>query len=446
MKKLKIITQTLLLAVFMICSLVNVSAGDLTLSVSKAKPTIGSTFTVKVNAAGLAGKFSFSCSSNLKMNKTSEWIENSSTTISVTALSEGPGTITVKTENVSTTDSSPQEVSMTKTANVTVVNVAKPETPQPGKPTQPGKPNQPDTRSGDNTLASLNVSQGTLSPVFKSETTHYTVNLNSGVSEVTLNAKANHAKAKVSGTGMKTVKPGENKFSIVCTAENGAKKYYSVNLVVDDAPTIFIDYNNSQLGFVTIINNVKAPQGFEKSQMKVNDKEVNCWINHQMNLTVVYLVDESGNKDFYMIEDGAIVRKLEILSVQGKNYVIVDMPSQFDESGFTKQNVQIKEKELTGWTYLDETMSDYCIVYLMNESGEKAFYSYEKTEGTLQKYKAPKIVEEKKEIQPIMVYILAGTTVYFAVISLVSIMTHIRFKKKSIAAIKDYYESKNQVE
>lgn len=84
--------------------------------------------------------------------------------------------------------------------------------------------------STDNSLSSLTISKGTLSPIFNTNTTTYNVDVDKDVSSININAKATDSKATVIGIGTKSLSYGNNKFSIVVTAENGSKKTYTINI------------------------------------------------------------------------------------------------------------------------------------------------------------------------------------------------------------------------
>ena len=84
--------------------------------------------------------------------------------------------------------------------------------------------------SSDNNLGSLTVSTGTLSPSFDPSVTSYTVNVTYAASSITLTASANDALSTVVGAGTKTLEVGDNSFEITVTAQNGAKKVYTVTV------------------------------------------------------------------------------------------------------------------------------------------------------------------------------------------------------------------------
>ena len=113
-------------------------------------------------------------------------------------------------------------------------------------------------RSSDNTLKDLKVNNNTVSG-FSSKNTSYRINNDS--SSISISATANDSNAKVSGTGSKSLKYGDNTFTITVTAENGSKKNYTItvhrndprntnnylkNLCIDAGS---MDFNKNTLGY-----------------------------------------------------------------------------------------------------------------------------------------------------------------------------------------------------
>ena len=96
--------------------------------------------------------------------------------------------------------------------------------------------------------------------------------------------------------------------------------------------------------------------------------------------------------------------------------------------------------QVNGWKFDEKELSSYSIVYLMNEEGQKNYYTFDKDEGTLQRY----TMLEDNTNNNLTTYILAGTTGGFFITTIIFSTLYYTFKKKSIASIKAYYESKNQ--
>lgn len=296
-------------------------------------------------------------------------------------------------------------------------------------------------KSSEKNLSSLSVSEGTLSPKFSAGTTTYKVDLTNEVKKLTISAKAKDSKASVSGTGEKELKIGENNFTVTVTAEDGSKKTYTISVYVTEKPTQFVKLGDQSLGILNDLSKVDVPKGFEKTTIKIDDKDVTALQNKDLGLTLLYLQTEDEKTGFYIydVDNNKVLRQYQTLTVNGKTYVIMDAPENLEEvQGLEKLTIKIGDLEMNGWKFNEETLSHYTLVYLMNDAGESGLYTYEDTEGTLQKYTP---VEEKDNT---LTYVFIGTTVVFALSTAVVGYMYFNFKKKSISAIKDYYDKKNQ--
>lgn len=296
-------------------------------------------------------------------------------------------------------------------------------------------------KSSEKNLSSLSVSEGTLSPSFSAGTTTYKVDLTNDVEKLTISAKAKDSKAKVSGTGEKELKIGENNFTVTVTAEDGSKKTYTISVYVTEKPKQFVKLGAQSLGVLNDLSKTDVPKGFEKSTIKIDDQDVTALQNDDLGLTLLYLQNEDEGTGFYIydVENNKVLRQYQTITVNGKTYVLMDAPENLEEiQGLKTTTIKIGDLEIDGWKFDDEALSHYTLVYLMNDAGESGLYTYEDTEGTLQKYTA---VEEKDNT---LTYVFIGTTIVFAISTAAVGYLYLRFKKKSISAIKDYYDKKNQ--
>ena len=209
---------------------------------------------------------------------------------------------------------------------------------------------------------------------------------------------------------------------------------------VDETPLVYTKLGDVNLGVVRNMEGIKAPTGFKETTTRLEKQDVEGYINEKLNLTIVYLVNEAGEKAFYIVNDEKVIRKYETIEINGKTYVLLDSLDSKITDSLKKDKVKIGDIELNGWTFEDKEHANYSVVYLMNDAGEKNLYSYESTEGTLQKY----IPSVEKNDMNMMTYIFIGTTAVFAVSTATVAYLYMSFKKKSISAIRDYYASKNQ--
>ena len=435
-KKLLIIPLLLLNLLFY--NVVNVDAASFSVSKSKSTVNPGGSFTVSVKASG-AGQFSVSVS-NGSASSNSLWVDGSGS-FSVTAGQSGTTTVTVTAVDATGYDETP--ITGSKSISVSIKSPSGGSSGgNSGGGTQTTTPPPvEDTRSKDNNLASLSISQGTLSPQFNASKTTYKVDLTSDVTSIEINAKAKDSKAKVSGVGKKELKIGENNFVITVHAENGAKKTYTVSVYVTEKPKIFVNIGEKRLGILNDFSKLNTPDGYDKTTIQIDGNEVSALKGEKNGLTLVYLQNEENINKLYIYNEDGSVYEYKTLIVDDNEYVVIQQPEKLDDvSNLNETKVKIGDLELDGWSYDDEALQNYNIVYLMNSDGKAQLYSYEATEGTLQIYTP---ATESNSLNT-LTYVFIGTTVVAGVVAIAGFVMYFNFKKKSISAIKDYYKKKNQ--
>lgn len=439
--KSSIITFSMSLIVAL--NIIIVGAASFSVSRSASSVSPGGSFTVTISASG-AGQFSVSAS-NGSVSSSSVWVDGSAS-VTCTAGQSGTTTVTVTAVDATGYDESP--ITGSQSTSVSIKSPASSSGSSSSSSSNNSSSSTTTTvqepevkKSSEKNLSSLSVSEGTLSPKFSAGTTTYKVDLTNEVKKLTISAKAKDSKAKVSGTGEKELKIGENNFTVTVTAEDGSKKTYTISVYVTEKPTQFVKLGDQSLGILNDLSKVDVPKGFEKTTIKIDDKDVTALQNKDLGLTLLYLQTEDEKTGFYIydVDNNKVLRQYQTLTVNGKTYVIMDAPENLEEvQGLEKSTIKIGDLEMNGWKFNEETLSHYTLVYLMNDAGESGLYTYEDTEGTLQKYT---LVEEKDNT---LTYVFIGTTVVFALSTAVVGYMYFNFKKKSISAIKDYYDKKNQ--
>ena len=206
----------LLILVFLLIPLKILAAGDITVSPTSITIEEGSSKTITITANNAIGDVSIK-SSNSKIAKvsTGEWKtgmveanEKKTGKITIKGVSVGKTTI-VFTLDAATFDGNDLSG---KTRIVDVVVTKKTSKPSTGK--------TDNIKSTNNKLEEISVSGYKLTKV---NDNNYTLNVNNSVKNITISARAEDSKAKVSGTGNYNLKTGENKIEIVITSESGNK-------------------------------------------------------------------------------------------------------------------------------------------------------------------------------------------------------------------------------
>lgn len=147
-KVISMIVILLILITVATCS----DAASYTISSSKSEVTVGDTFTITVRCSSMAGKFTISGSSNVTITGTkTDFLDNSSMTVTVKANSVGTAKITVKAVDVADYDAN--VVTGSKSCSVTIKekNVT-----QPPVITNPNTNNNSNTNTNKNKNTDIN--------------------------------------------------------------------------------------------------------------------------------------------------------------------------------------------------------------------------------------------------------------------------------------------------
>lgn len=427
---------------------ISLASGGLSISSSVSKIEEGKTFTVTVKASNnvFVEGLSISCNGGTVVKGLGKKsLDKGESTTAMIKLTSDSVIVTVHgtSANYDTEAESFASDSCTVKEKITNSDTGSSSnnTTKPSKPSD-AKPKEEDKRSKENNLLSLTVSESSLSPKFSANTTKYQVDVAANVSKIILSAKAKDTKAKISGTGEKKLNVGSNTFTVQCTAENGSVKTYTVIVNVDEKPLVFTKYNGKTLGVVRNLNDVVIPKSFEKTTVQIDNQTVTAYQSNQLDKTIVFMTDENNEKAFYLFEEGkGITSIFNPVSILGRNVYLIDLSKdETIKEGMKYQELTIDNQKLMGWVYDDAQYSQYSLFTVMNEFGDKVTYQHEKSENSLQLY-VEKVVEEKTDNT--LSYVFMGTTALFAITSLALFINHRRFKKKSISAIKDYYETRN---
>ena len=290
MKKLLLLIFSLILIVP--CSVY--AAGGLTVSNTSVTIVKGNSATITVTASNAAGRVDISSSgSAISAVSKSEWLENSSTSITFTGLAAGTAYIYVNPSDMATFDM--EEVTSRYVITVRVTNPSTP-TPNPTPTPTPQQPSTPaDTRSKNANLKSLTVDGKEISNVNNT----YTVDVANYVTSVDIKATAEDSKAQVSGTGKKDLVAGQNTFSIVVTAENGTAVTYSV-IVNKKEHNTYTDFDN-------VVNSGSDAEIVITDSDKLSKDDIDKIVNSKNKITLTKL-DENNKQLYSWIIDGSSIK------------------------------------------------------------------------------------------------------------------------------------------
>lgn len=429
MKLLKKPLVSLALLCAMLFSLLQVSyAAGMSVSAGQSTVSVGRTvaFTITVPAGSEAWTYSVAYSANLTLesgdlapmgfegdNRTNQLVFRANDT-GTGSVWISAGSYCVRVEG----KDKPDDYDASGSASVSIVSASTPDDSEPDyTPSAPGK-------SGNNALSALTVSAGTLTPAFDPAVTEYTLSLPQGTEKLTLTATPSDSNATVQGDGELTLRAGENTLPLVVTAENGDTKTYTVTAKVAQAPTLFLNFSGAKLGVVKDVEGVTPPTGFTAAEpVSQGGDTLPLWVDANGKHTLVYLVDEKGVAGFYLYSqtEGVLSPYLPLVC-GGATYIYTGIPSEKAAvPGLKAATVEAFSQTLSGWRYEDAALSDFLVLYLMDDGGQYGYYTYDTKNATLQRFSGAVFTDsgETLAVPMLYVYIAGGAAALLLILMLV---------------------------
>ena len=429
MKLLKKPLVSLALLCAMLFSLLQVSyAAGMSVSAGQSTVSVGRTvaFTITVPAGSEAWTYSVAYSANLTLesgdlapmgfegdNRTNQLVFRANDT-GTGSVWISAGSYCVRVEG----KDKPDDYDASGSASVSIVSASTPDDSEPDyTPSTPGK-------SGNNALSALTVSAGTLTPAFDPAVTEYTLSLPQGTEKLTLTATPSDSNATVQGDGELTLREGENTLPLVVTAENGDTKTYTVTAKVAQAPTLFLNFSGAKLGVVKDVEGVTPPAGFTAAEpVSQGGDTLPLWVDANGKHTLVYLVDEKGVAGFYLYSrtEGVLSPYLP-LAYGGATYIYTGIPSEKAAvPGLKAATVEAFSQTLSGWRYEDAALSDFVVLYLMDDGGQYGYYTYDTKNATLQRFSGAVFTDsgETLAVPMLYVYIAGGAAALLLILMIV---------------------------
>lgn len=290
----------------------------------------------------------------------------------------------------------------------------------------------PASYSSDNTLSSLQISPGVLSPAFSPDVTTYTTSVGADCASLTVSAVPNDSKATVSVSG-KRMDPGFNTTTITVTAENGSKRTYTIKTTKEtnsasnennqatgsdssngstdnnnDIPDVQdpnseaiqepnITVDNAEYKIVSANDEHPLPDGYTPTEYDYNGTKVSAGVGIDTGVTIVYLesTDGKGESGYYVYDS---VRKtfsqfVEVSQPQFTYCILaIDEASMELPEGYDVGRTVINGKEVDA--LLDRT-DNYALFYGVSSTGETGWFRYNVNDGTIQGYAGYNMADEQ---------------------------------------------------
>ncbi|MDE7365874.1 MAG: cadherin-like beta sandwich domain-containing protein [Lachnospiraceae bacterium] len=420
-KKWGIIVFVVMLCILNFKTSAYAAGANVTIAVSQSSLKIGDTIsvTVSISSEGAIGSYSLPVSYNSSVLEYTGGSGNGgggtvmiagygdgaqtrlSATLNFKAIGNGTCTIATSGGEAYGWDESVLNISHAG-ANVTV---SAPQAPGEGNPSPD---NPPLSGSDDNTLKSLEISPGVLSPAFQSGTTSYTVELPKDTKAIVVSAVANDSKATVSVTHHNDLEPGANKTYIVVTAENGTQRTYVLNVncgeIEEENKMPSVMLNGMEYTFATTerLEEAAVPEGFEAGEGEYEGTPVTAYVSPNHLLHVVYLLNEDGEGQWFIYnqEQKTFILYVEYRAAANRYIIMVPGTEVNIPSGYAPVETELQGQKITVYAKGDDR--EFLLIYAMNLNGETGFYLYDTVEETYQRYIEPEaVIQESEPEEPV---------------------------------------------
>ncbi|MGN0374220.1 MAG: cadherin-like beta sandwich domain-containing protein, partial [Butyrivibrio sp.] len=218
--------------------------------------------------------------------------------------------------------------------------------------------------SDDATLSSLQVGGTALIPAFAKWTMDYTCYVNNAVTSVNISATSSQGgRVEISGT-TENLQLGSNYVTVTSYAPNGKTMKYNINIYRLDPPTepptdpptepptdppedIAIKIDGKSYNVSSSFDASIVPEGFNIDLGTYKGNDVVIAKDDKHNITLMYLVDEEGNGDFY-IHDNGVFYHYCVITIEENIYFVFDSRKADNTPEGTEKEVTVRDKSVKG--------------------------------------------------------------------------------------------------
>lgn len=156
-----------------------------------------------------------------------------------------------------------------------------------------------------------------------------------------------------------------------------------------------VDVNGVSYKIANEIPEGAIPAGYEAAKLDYDMVEYDVVYSEKFGLYLAYLVNEANAGDFFMyVEEDATFAPYEEIKVSDSVTIALlsDVTDVVLPEEYKATTVVLNGHDFPAWQAKDS--DGFCILYAINNSGQKSLYQLDNTEGTYQRFVAPEVHEE----------------------------------------------------
>ena len=285
-------------------------------------------------------------------------------------------------------------------------------------------------RSSNNNLSSITIDGVTLTPEFNKDNLEYKAVVEGKVEKININAELEDGSAYVDGLGERDLIEGVNRIELKVTAENGDEKVYVIEITRKEKDPIEVIINKKKYTVLKKESEKEPPKGFDKTNIVIDKQDVVAYKNKKLNYTLVLLVDEEGNSDFYIYnsKNSTYIKYNEIGS---KDLRLIITKAESVPTNYKRTKIKINNEEVEA--YYVKGVKDFKLVYAINiNNGEESFYQYDSKENTFQRYNNKLLSSVDDFTKKLEVGIVAAVALVLILIIIIISMASSKSKMKKV--------------
>ena len=143
------------------------------------------------------------------------------------------------------------------------------------------------------------------------------------------------------------------------------------------------------------------PEGYEKSQITYEGTPHTILVHTGSGQKMIYLTDTQGEASLFLYDSETDhFSAFEKVDLSSDSYILItdDKESANIPEDYEETTIQINGKTFPAWqNVVDTKLSDFCLVYAVDNAGKKGLYQYDSTQKTYQRYVTPTEDNEKQD-------------------------------------------------
>ncbi len=213
---------------------------------------------------------------------------------------------------------------------------------------------------------------------------------------------------------------------------------------------VTVEVNGKEYKIANGVPQNEIPEGYKEAVLEYDLNNYNVVYSEDSNLYLAYLVgaDNVGKLFMYVDEDATFAPYEAVKIADGVTIALLSrvtdiiLPAEYKET-----EIVLNDSTFPGWQ--DSSNPEFCIVYAINNNGEKALYRMDTVEMTYQRFEAPEVVIEELRnpiiakisdlLQNHLDYVVLGTGLGFLLFIIIIIVLSVKLYNRN-AELDEIYE------